>query len=241
MPLQERTGMYRVCEVIAKSYASATLNIATIGQENLPPQGGYVVCANHISYADPFAVGAALLRLRAYPYFLAKESLFRWPVTGAMITKAEQIPVYRASEKAGLAYQKAIDAIQAGKVVLIFPEGTISRDDQLWPMTAKTGAARISLATGMPVVPAATWGGQRSLPAYGRGQRKLFPRAPVTVRFGKPLYPDRVVDQSDEVGQAKAYTAQIMASITRELAQLRQESPPEVQGGPTGTSGQETV
>lgn len=225
MPRQERTAMYKICERIVRYGAAPFLRIATRGAHNLPATGGYIVCVNHISYIDPIAVGLMLLRLRAYPYFMAKESLFRWPVTGKMLTQAEQIPVYRASSRAGFAYTAAIDAINQGKVVVIFPEGTISRDDELWPMRAKTGAARIALATGCPIVPIATWGGQNMLPAYGRGRRKLFPRTLVHLLVGKPIVATKSVDSAHEVAQARELSHQIMSAISQELAVLRDEQP----------------
>ena len=101
------------------------------------------------------------------PRFLAKESLFRAPVVGRIVRGAEQIPVYRESAGAAMARcAAAVAAVEAGECVAIYPEGTLTRDPDLWPMRGKTGAARVALATGCPVIPVAQWGAQEILAPY---------------------------------------------------------------------------
>ena len=129
--------------------------------------GGFVVSPNHISYADPLHLRALHVRQRREAYFLAKESLFRVPVVGWVIRKAGQIPVYRNSLAAAEAYRSAVAAVREGKAVAIFPEGTITRDPDLWPMRGKTGAARVALETRCPLIPVAQWGPQEILSPYG--------------------------------------------------------------------------
>lgn len=225
MARQERTKMYRISENLVKTATAVLSKLTACGAELLPDAGGYVVCVNHISYLDPMVVANFLLRQRAFPYFLAKESLFRVPITGQMLRMSEQIPVHRRSSRAKEAYSAATSALKQEKVVVIFPEGTITGDDDLWPMAAKLGAARLALTTGVPVVPIATWGGQTHWPAYGRGPTKMLPRCDVAVRVGTPLRLGGPTESADPEA-VQAATDRIMAAITAELAVLRAETPP---------------
>ena len=112
------------------------------------------------------------------PRFLGKNEVFRVPVVGAVLRSADQIPVYRESGRAADAYRAAVAAVRAGKCVAIYPEGTLTRDPDLWPMRGKTGAARVALETRCPVVPVAVWGPQdllaavREAPAPGPAHRR---------------------------------------------------------------------
>ncbi|HEV7195506.1 MAG TPA: 1-acyl-sn-glycerol-3-phosphate acyltransferase, partial [Pedococcus sp.] len=117
------------------------------GVENLPSDGGFVVAPNHLSYVDPFVFGHFMYDHGWAPFFLGKEGVFRVPVLGSLLRSAEQIPVYRNTGKAADAFRAAVAAVEGGKCVGVYPEGTLTRDPQLWPMVGKTGAARIALAT----------------------------------------------------------------------------------------------
>ena len=102
------------------------------------------------------------------PRFLAKDSLFDVFFVGRVFRGAGQIPVYRESRDAGDAFRDAVAAVQHGECVVVYPEGTLTRDPDLWPMAGKTGAARIALATGCPVIPMAQWGPQDVLAPYAK-------------------------------------------------------------------------
>ena len=135
-------------------------------RQNLPRTGGIVVVANHISHFDPLTLGHFLHEGGRIPRYLAKASLFRIPVFGAIIASAGQIPVQRGSADAAHAFQAAVEAVERGESVVFYPEGTITRDPELWPMTGKTGAARVALLTGRPVIPIAQWGPHEVFPPY---------------------------------------------------------------------------
>src|SRR5690606_31058492 len=130
-----------------------------------------------------------------------------------IIAKTGQIPVYRESGQAAGAFRAAVDAIRAGRCVAIYPEGTLTRDPDLWPMTGKTGAARVALETQCPVIPVAQWGAQEILARYAK-KPKIFPRKVMHVRAGPP------VDLADLYGLPltalvlKDATERIMAAIT---------------------------
>lgn len=195
------------------------------GTRHLPAEGGCVLATNHVSEFDPIPFGHFVIDNGRLPRFLGKAEVFAVPVIGKIVTAAGQIPVYRKSTDAAKAFSAAVAAVEAGECVVVYPEGTISRDPDLWPMVGKTGAARIALTTGCPVIPCAQWGPNHLLPPYERKPR-LFPRKTMHVWAGPP------VDLSDLQGQpltsavlAQA-TVRIMAAITSLLEQIRGETAP---------------
>lgn len=156
------------------------------GMANIPATGPVIVVANHISHADPFALAHYVFTAGRWPRYLAKESLFRIPVLGYIVGAVGQIPVARGTVDARKALDQAVAAIEAGKCVLIYPEGTTTKEPDLWPMRGKTGVARLWLATGAPVVPVAMWGPERLFDPRTKRLRPV-PRTPVTVVAGAPL------------------------------------------------------
>lgn len=197
------------------------------GTEHLPGDGGVVVCANHISYADPLTLAHLVWDSGRPPRFLAKSSLFDLPLAGRLLRGARQIPVYRDSEDAGAALSDAVAAVRAGECVCVYPEATLTRDPGLWPMLGKTGAARIALATGAPVVPVAQWGAHRLLPTSFRRPR-LSVRRTVHVRVGAPLDLSDLACREVDAELLREATDRIMAAITELLGQLRPDEVPPV-------------
>ncbi|MEO7131859.1 MAG: lysophospholipid acyltransferase family protein [Dermatophilaceae bacterium] len=195
------------------------------GTENFPREGGFVVSTNHVSYFDPLAFAHFMYDSGRPAYFLGKKELFDVPVIGWILRKCGQIPVYRNSTAAASAYQAAVDGIRAGKAVGIFPEGTITRDPELWPMRGKTGAARVALETQCPLIPVAQWGAQQVLSPYAH-RPKFFPRSTMTMVAGPP------VDLADLYGQPidsrtlRLATDRLMDAITGLLEQVRGERAP---------------
>jgi 1-acyl-sn-glycerol-3-phosphate acyltransferase len=195
------------------------------GQENVPPKEGMILAANHLSYTDILALSLFVHRCRRYPVFLAKASLFDVPVLGWLMIKLGQLPVYRGQTDAALVLQDAERISKAGACVIFYPEATVTRDPDLWPMVAKTGVARLALAANIPVVPVAHWGAQRLLP-YGKFLPRVLPRKTVRVLAGPP------VDLSEFAGQPlssqvlRAATDKIMSDVAGLLGQLRDEVPP---------------
>jgi 1-acyl-sn-glycerol-3-phosphate acyltransferase len=203
------------------------------GAENLRaeilPDGGQapiVVCPNHISWFDPLESAHFLYDNGRPPRFLGKESVFRVPIAGRIITGAGQIPVYRETADAGKAFSAAVAAVRAGECVAIFPEATLTRDPQLWPMIGKTGAARIALTTGCPVIPIAQWGAQDILAPYGR-RLHLLPRRTVRVWAGPPVDLSQFAGSPLDAATLRGATDAILERITVMLAQMRAEQPPE--------------
>ncbi len=195
------------------------------GDEHLPAQGGFVVVTNHYSHLDPFVFGHYLVDHGYSPRYLGKVEVFRIPVIGWIVRKADQIPVHRESGRAVDAYRSAVDAVRAGKTVAIYPEGTLTRDPGLWPMRGKTGAARVALETKCPVVPVATWGAHEVIAPYDKAVR-LLPRKTMRVRAGRPVRLDDLHGLPITHDVLAEATSRIMAALTGELELLRGEKAP---------------
>ncbi len=196
------------------------------GSERLgEPGDGMVIAANHISWFDPFAMCHFINDNGRSVRILAKASLFDVPIGGRVLSGTGQIPVFRDTGDAAVAVDAAVHAVDSGECVLVYPEGTITRDPDLWPMSGKTGAARIALRTRKPVIPVAQWGAHEVMAPY-RLEARLLPRKTMHVRAGPPvdladLYG---LDPTPEV--LAAATNRIMTAITAELAVIRGEQPP---------------
>lgn len=202
------------------------------GGEHVPREGGFVAAANHISYLDPFPLAEFLVANNRAPRFLAKSGLFGAPVIKRVMFGTGQIPVVRGSSEAVHAYEAAVKAIDTGHCVCVLPEGTITRDPDLWPMGGKTGAARIALATGAPLVPIAMWGAQDILFPYKQTVPRLVPRRTIKIYAGPP------VDLSDLQGTVdrstvREATDRLMAAITAQLELARGERAPRPGEGST--------
>ena len=139
--------------------------------------------------------------------------------------KVGQLPVYRGRGDAGLVLKQAERALAAGACVIVYPEGTATRDPDLWPMVGRTGAARLALTTGAPVIPVAHWGAQDILP-YGSQEAAPVPAQDVQMVAGPPVDLSAYAGQRLRRSTLRAATADIMADITGLLAGIRQETPP---------------
>ena len=195
------------------------------GQENVPPQEGMILAANHLSYSDILALSLFTHRCGRYPVFLAKASLFDVPVLGWLMLKLGQLPVYRGQTDAALVLQDADRISRAGACVIFYPEATVTRDPDLWPMVAKTGVARLALASNIPVIPVAHWGAQRVLP-YGKFVPRVLPRKTVKILAGPPVDLSEFADQPLTSQVLRAATDKIMSDVAGLLGQLRGELPP---------------
>lgn len=202
------------------------------GMENLPPGGGFIIAPNHISQFDPLLVAHYVYASGRWPRFLAKASIWKVPFVGFMLRKTQQIPVERGSVEAVKSLDSLIEAIREGGVVIIYPEGTTTRDPQLWPMRGKTGAARLALVTGAPVVPMATWGAQQVHDVRTK-KISLKPRRPVSVAAGKPVDLSRWQGEAPTRAVLDQMTEAIQIAGRDLLADLRGEAPPgELYQGP---------
>lgn len=217
--------VYRFVVVVLKPWLVVITKRDYRGVENLKFDGGIIAAMNHNSWFDPFVVAQFMWDNDRPPKFLAKAAIFKVPVIGQLVYLAGQIPVYRESRHAKIAVRGAISAVEKGEAVVISPEGTLTRDPNLWPMEGKTGAARIALATKAPVIPVAHWGAHLVLAPYSK-KLKLFPRKTMIVAAGKPVDLSDLYDQEITADVLKIATSRIMDAITKELAIIRNQTPP---------------
>jgi 1-acyl-sn-glycerol-3-phosphate acyltransferase len=193
--------------------------------DRLPRSGGVVVVPNHISHVDPLAVAHFLYDNGRLPRFLAKASLFEVFFVRRVLRGAKQIPVYRETRDAQDAYREAVEAVLRGECVVVYAEGTLTRDADLWPMAGKTGAARIALETGCPVLPLAAWGPQQLLPPYSK-RPHLFPRPTMQVTVGEPVELSDLRERRGDPKVLREATDRIMAALTALVGELRGQTPP---------------
>ena len=188
-------------------------------------QRGIIVCPNHISWFDPFVSAHFLYDNGRPPRYLGKESVFRIPFFGRILAGAGQIPVYRETVDAANSVRDAVSAVERGECVVIYPEGTITRDPGLWPMTGKTGAARVALATRAPVIPVAQWGAQDVMRPYVK-ELRVLPRKTMQVRAGEPVDLSDLYDRAVDTAILQEATRRIIAAITALLELERGETAP---------------
>jgi 1-acyl-sn-glycerol-3-phosphate acyltransferase len=194
-------------------------------------RGGMVAVTNHVSHFDPLVFAHFLYDNGRLPRFLAKEALFRVFFVGSVLRGARQIPVYRGSVDASTAYAAAVEAIGRGECVVIYPEATLTRDPDLWPMVGKTGAARVALVTGAPVIPVAQWGPQYVLAPYTKRLR-LFPRRTMHVKAGPPVDLSAFAGRAIDAALLHEATEKIMGDITHLLEEIRGAKAPDVRFDP---------
>lgn len=210
---------------LVRLVTAALANRRWEGGEHLPHGRGAVVCPNHVTKIDPVVIGLFLYDHGLLPCFLAKESLFRIPLVGAWLRWTGQVPVNRSAVTGRESLAAARRAIERGQAVVIYPEGTLTRDPALWPMRGRTGAARLALETGAPVIPLAHWGAQELLPRYS-GRLSVLPRRTVRVIAGAPVDLSEFGGPPLDRATLEAATARIQGATTTLLARLRRESPP---------------
>ncbi len=211
--------------MLLKPTLLATTSHTWIDGEKIPASGGCIVVLNHISHVDPLLSAHFLYNHGRLPRYLAKSSLFSNKALGSFLRATGQIPVERLSRNAVGAYDTAVQAVREGKCLVVYPEGTITRDPELWPMKGKSGAARIALATGCPVIPVGQWGAQEILPPYTR-RLHLVPRTRIVMKAGDPVHLADMGEAPHTSHTITRATARIMASITAIVAEIRDEEAP---------------
>jgi 1-acyl-sn-glycerol-3-phosphate acyltransferase len=196
------------------------------GSERLTQsEDGIIVAPNHLSWFEPPVVAFALWQADRPPRFLGKEAVFRVPIFGRLIKNAGQIPVYRDSAEVAVAIRDALSALDGGECVVVYPEGTITRDPDMWPMAAKTGAVRLALVSGAPLFPMAQWGAQEVMRPYAK-ELKLFPRKTMHIRVGDPVDLSDLADRPLDAQTLAIGGERLMDAITALLGEIRQETPP---------------
>jgi 1-acyl-sn-glycerol-3-phosphate acyltransferase len=197
-----------------------------------------LIAANHIGMFDPFVLTAVLREAGLNPRFLLTAGLLDAPVVGWGLKQGGSIRVDRGKSNVIEAFDRVTTALQsASGPVLVYPEGRVSREPGLWPERGKTGAARIALATKVPVMTISQWGAHEAIywgtekvtgwrdfvPGLRSGLRAIRDRPVFKVHFGP------IVDLSDlsatKPGDAVRAHARIMQAITDRLVPLRPDEP----------------
>jgi 1-acyl-sn-glycerol-3-phosphate acyltransferase len=201
-----------------------------LGLENIPAEGPALVVGNHVSYIDPLYTAVFLDRAHRLPHFLAKDSVFRLPVIGKLANELEQIPVYRGSAEAVDSLTAAGKSLDNGHIVVIYPEGTITRDPDFWPMRARTGAARLALDHAVdgavPVIPLVHWNTQLVYDHYHGKKFRPLPRKRVVVSAGGPIDLSTFRGRERTGDLFRQVTDHLMSSVRDVLADLRGEPAP---------------
>jgi len=200
--------------------------------EKVPRTGPFIVAPNHMTNVDPIAVGIAVWRQGRLPRFMAKASLWKAPVLGPLMDSMGHVPVERGGASRGaIPLRSAKRLIEEGQGLIVYPEGSLTRDPDLWPMRGKTGAARLALQLGLPVIPVAHWGAQGLMPV-NTTRFRIRSRPHIDVLFGDPVDLSDLGRTADRASLAEA-TDRIMAAITGLLEELRGEQAPPVRWDPT--------
>jgi 1-acyl-sn-glycerol-3-phosphate acyltransferase len=193
---------------------------------HLPTEGPFILSPNHYSEIDPIVMGVVVWKLRRTPRFLAKSSLFKVPALGWLLRFTGQIPVEReAGAKLGEPLKAATLLAERGQGVIVYPEGTLTKDPELWPMKGKSGAIRMALEQGIPLYPAAHWGTQNWMGHYAKKIR-VFPRTTIDVVVGPPMDLSKYVGKLLTRDLVESATTELMDQVASLLAELRGEPKP---------------
>jgi 1-acyl-sn-glycerol-3-phosphate acyltransferase len=196
--------------------------------DRLPPQGfAAILVTNHVSHVDPFLAAKMVIDGGRTPRFLAKDTIFTVPLVGAAMRGMGHIPVRRGTADARQSLSAAVEALHAGRIVVLHPEGTVTRDPDGWPMSGKTGAARLAmLVPDVPVIPVAQWGVQRSIDLYTKKVR-LLPRPRHVVSIGEPIDLSKWAGDEPTPPVLREVTDAIMRQLRADVAELRGEPEPD--------------
>jgi 1-acyl-sn-glycerol-3-phosphate acyltransferase len=204
-------------------YAPFSLLIKTSYRNlaRMPQTGPAIFVVNHVSHVDPFLVAKMVIDGARTPRFLAKDSIFSVPVVGAAMRGMGHIPVKRGTADARQSLSAAVDALNSGRIIVLHPEGTVTRDPDGWPMAGKTGAARLAmLVPGVPVVPIAQWGVQHSIDLYQKKIR-LIPRPRHTLSIGEPIDLSAYYGREPSPAILREITDVLMWRLRADVAELR--------------------
>lgn len=186
--------------------------------------GPVLLAANHIGNFDVFFLAAAIRRAGLFPRFVITAGLMTAPIVGPFLARSGNIRVNRGKADAGHSLEIIRAALDAGGHVVVYPEGRISLDPNLWPERGRSGLARLALQTRVPVIPVAQWGAHSVTTYTGPLQMatstlsSIWRQPALKVHFGEPVYLD---DLGDRVGDAYRAQMRIMGAITREVRRLR--------------------
>jgi 1-acyl-sn-glycerol-3-phosphate acyltransferase len=235
----EKTPIFRFLAFALLPPMNVLARYVIHNKEKVPTTGAFVLAPNHFSEIDPVVMGLALWKVGRMPRYLAKASLFRIPVVGWALRRSGQIPVERSSSRGSDPLAAARKVADDGLAVVIYPEGTLTRDPDLWPMRGKTGAVRTALQAGIPIIPAAHWGTQHVMPRYAK-KISLFPRKTIHITFGDPVDLSAFAGRGLDSKTLAEATDVVMQAITALVEELRGEKAPATRWDPAKNNQTET-
>jgi 1-acyl-sn-glycerol-3-phosphate acyltransferase len=215
---------WRLAQIVILPLFNAFVTMRIKPGSTLPKDGPFIVAPNHYSEIDPVVMGVAVWKLGRTPRFLAKASLFRIPVLGFYLRKTGQIPVEREA-RGNSAIDAAHQLMNSGQGVIVYPEGTLTRQPELWPMRGKSGAIRMALETGIPLYPAAHWGTQNLMGRYGK-KITVRPRPVIDVVIGEPMDLSQYAGKTASKELLDTATNDLMLQIQALVSELRGEPAP---------------
>ena len=194
------------------------LKLKVTGQENIPHEGGAIIAINHVGYLDFALAGTALLPSKRYVRFMAKKEIFDNKIAGPLMRGMHHISVDRSAGSSS--FVAAMRALRSGEFIGIFPEGTISISFEIKEI--KSGAVRLAMGAGVPIIPVIVWGSQR---VWTKGVPRNLKRGkvPISIAIGAPIFFKR----EDDVEQAEIALRSTMISMLDEV----QESYPDRHAG----------
>ncbi|PTM88025.1 1-acyl-sn-glycerol-3-phosphate acyltransferase [Dietzia psychralcaliphila] len=195
------------------------LDITIRGERNFPEVGGAVVVINHTGYFD-FVYGGIPARVhKRFIRYMAKVEVFEHPVTGPIMRELKHIPVDRTAGKAS--FDEAVTRLKAGELVGVFPEATISRSFEIKGF--KSGAVRMALEAGVPIITVTLWGSQRVW-TKGLPKKLLRPKVPILMEVGEPMQAYEPVDECTE--ELRSRMKATLERVQEEYAQRYGPYPP---------------
>ena len=227
-PVYEKgNGWIRFCEILLFPLTRLLGRRRYVGIDRIGVPGPILVVANHISHIDPVYDTVFIRKSGRWPHVLAKASLWKIPLVGKVLTGTQQIPVERGGGAGGQALDAATKALREGRTVLIYPEGTVTKDPDRWPMRPRPGVAVLALTGNVTVIPVAHWGSHEVYTSYQRGLKlKPLPRKDVHVVAGEPIDLSQWQGKPVDARAIRDVSYLIMTTIRDMVGQLRGETPP---------------
>ncbi|MCS1408452.1 MAG: 1-acyl-sn-glycerol-3-phosphate acyltransferase [Verrucomicrobia subdivision 3 bacterium] len=213
---------YRICWWLLRFFFLVYFRWRVVGADRIPEVGAVILASNHASYLDPPLIGSAASREF---YYLARKSLFRFPVMGRVLRAMNALPVDRAG-RSPKGLKAILDCLASGEPVVLFPEGTRTNDGEF--QAARSGVGLATVKSGAPVIPVRIYG---SYQAYNRRMWLPLPRQ-VTVVFGQPLRFDAEIAeiQTSSKQQIRELYAKVADKIMKGIAALEIDGSSTVSG-----------
>jgi len=237
---RSKPGIFWIFATIAAPVVGIMVRYHFHDREKMPKDGAIVIAPNHFTNIDPIIVGVGMWHLGRNPRFMAKASILRIPVLGWLLRQSGQIPVERGgSTKSAQSLKAAKELVSRGRAIIVYPEGSLTRDPDMWPMRGKSGAVRLALEQGIPIIPVAHWGTQAVMARYSK-KINVFPRHDVHIKVGDAVDLNEFMNRPRDASTLAAATTKVMDAITALLEDLRNEKAPAKRWDPSEHNQSET-